>query len=247
MWSAPSLSQALDCLHLTSYLHVLGVFSISSCESCTSTSIQAGRCSTTYAGMVYLEPHRLGWEPILTSWLAKLQGMIGKDLCELFERLFKWQLAAALRFVRRAVKEQSPTEDSALATSTMRLVESLLEEFRPVEKAVSGGVASGGDMGNSDDNQGGDAGSGTAMVPGPAHSLDAATKIRWVEAIFVFSVVWAVGATGGSEDRSKFDTFFRTLASGQTPEVLVFCHPALQYLISSTTQKWTSAAHRVAF
>lgn len=175
------------------------------------------------AGMVYLEPHRLGWEPLLTSWLARMHGIIGKDLCQLFERLFKWQLAAALRFVRREVKELSPTEDSALATTTMRLIESLLDEFRPIEKASSGGAGGGGgDAGaNGDVGGGGDGGSGTTMVPGPAHSLDAATKISWVEAVFVFSVVWAVGATGGTEDRTKFDVFFRTLTGGQTPQVLL--------------------------
>lgn len=176
--------------------------------------------------MVYLEPHRLGWEPLLECWLTHMQAIVGKDLCQLFERLFKWQLAAVLRFVRREAKELSPTEDSALATATMRLVESLLDEFRPIEKAVSGGAA-GGDTGAVGD--GGSCGeSGTAMVPGPAHSLDSATKIKWVEAVFVFSVVWAVGATGGAEDRTKFDAFFRTLTSGQTPEVLL-SHASVKY------------------
>jgi dynein heavy chain, axonemal len=187
--------------------------------------------------MVYLEPHRLGWEPILAIWLAKMHAIIGKDLCELFERLFKWQLAAALRFVRREVKEQSPTEDSALAASTMRLIESLLDDFRPIEKAASGGA--GGDAGANGDATGvsGDAVSGTTMVPGPAHSLDAATKIKWVEAVFVFSVVWAVGATGGSDDRKRFNEFFRTLTSGQTPEVwLTSKHPCFRYRVGLTRQ-----------
>ena len=121
--------------------------------------------------MVYLEPHRLGWEPLLECWLTHMQAIVGKDLCQLFERLFKWQLAAVLRFVRREVKELSPTEDSALATATMRLIVSLLDEFRPIEKAASGG-AGGGDTGAVGVVGGGGDG-GTAMVPGPAHSLDA--------------------------------------------------------------------------
>jgi dynein heavy chain, axonemal len=172
------------------------------------------------AGMVYLEPHRLGWEPLLASWLAKLKPVVGADLCALFERLFKWQLAACLRFVRKEVKEQSPTEDSALATMAMRLIESMLDEFRPVEKASAGGAgadsAEASTAAASPDDR-----DGTAMVPGPAHALDAATKIKWVEAVFVFAVVWAVGATGGSEDRARFDAFFRQLTSGVTPQVLL--------------------------
>ena len=31
----------------------------------------------------------------------------------------------------------------------------------------------------------------------------------WVESLFVFSVVWSVGATGDTEGREAFDAFFR--------------------------------------
>ena len=95
------------------------------------TDISA-KTSPLGAGMVYLEPHQLGWEPLLTSWLATLPTALGSDMVQLTERLFKWMLPACLRFVRREVKEQSPTEDITLACNTMRLVLSLLDEFQPV-------------------------------------------------------------------------------------------------------------------
>ena len=38
-----------------------------------------------------------------------------------------------------------------------------------------------------------------------------------MEAIFVFSLVWGVGATGHAADRARFDVFLRELASGRTP------------------------------
>lgn len=161
--------------------------------------------------MVYMEPHRLGWEPLLTSWLGRLLPIIGGDLVAMFERLFKWQLAACLYFVRREVKEQSPTEDSALAANTMRLIESMLDEFQP--------VASGDGLAADNSKQSADKEAPLGATPGPAHALDAATKIKWVEAVFLFAVVWGVGATGGQEDRVKFDTFLRALAGGVTPLV----------------------------
>lgn len=39
---------------------------------------------------------------------------------------------------------------------------------------------------------------------------DATTQL-WVESLFVFSVVWGVGATGDTDGRQAFDTFFRYL------------------------------------
>ena len=163
-----------------------------------------------------MEPHRLGWEPLLASWLAQLRPVIGGDLVALFERLFKWQLAACLQFVRREAKEQSPTEDSALAANTMRIIESMLDEFQPVAAADGAAV----------EKDGADKGAAPEAAPGPAHALDAATKIKWVEAVFLFAVVWGVGATGGLEDRVKFDTFLRELCSGATPIVR---HPCAMY------------------
>lgn len=82
--------------------------------------------------MVYLEPHQLGWEPLLTSWLTTVPADLGQDLIQLLERLFKWMMPACLRFVRKEVKEQSPTEDIALANNTMRTILSLLDEFVPI-------------------------------------------------------------------------------------------------------------------
>lgn len=164
-----------------------------------------------------MEPHRLGWEPLLASWLARLRPVIGGDLVALFERLFKWQLAACLHFVRREVKEQSPTEDSALAANTMRLIESMLDEFQPV--AAPEGAAATADAGK----EGADKAAAPEATPGPAHALDAATRIKWVEAVFLFAVVWGVGATGGLEDRVKFDRFLRELCSGATPAVRSLC------------------------
>lgn len=48
--------------------------------------------------------------------------------------------------------------------------------------------------------------------------MDDTTKTQLVEGLFLFSMVWAVGATGDGDSRHKFDHFFRTLSMGGTPE-----------------------------
>lgn len=80
--------------------------------------------------MVYLEPHQLGWQPLLVSWMSTLPSSLGTCLIERIGRLFSWLLPACLRFVRKTIKEVSPTEDANIAHSAMNLFISLLDEFQ---------------------------------------------------------------------------------------------------------------------
>lgn len=48
-------------------------------------------------------------------------------------------------------------------------------------------------------------------------AMDETSRMQLVEGLFLFSMVWAVGATGDGESRAKFDTFFRTLSMGGLP------------------------------
>ena len=47
------------------------------------------------------------------------------------------------------------------------------------------------------------------MCLSAARGLDDSTIQLWVESLFMFSVVWSVGATGDTDGREAFDSFFR--------------------------------------
>ncbi len=49
-------------------------------------------------------------------------------------------------------------------------------------------------------------------------SYDEAVKLQLVEGVFLFSLVWSVGATGDGDSRVKFDTFLRSLCMNSVPE-----------------------------
>ncbi|CAD7701708.1 unnamed protein product [Ostreobium quekettii] len=92
----------------------------------------ASPATVSRCGMVYLEPHQLGWKPCLTSWLDTLpRATLGDPLVKRLEHLFLWMIPPCLRFVRKEVKETSPTTDTNLAMTAMKIVASLLTEFRP--------------------------------------------------------------------------------------------------------------------
>lgn len=79
--------------------------------------------------MVYLEPHQLGWRPLLTSWIAQLPTLLGQRAKTTITGLFDWLMPVSLKFMKRECKEQTPTEDTNLAQACMRLMQSLMDEF----------------------------------------------------------------------------------------------------------------------
>lgn len=58
--------------------------------------LQVSRC-----GMIYMEPHMLGWKPLLVSWLNTLPKTLNEENLELIKDLFDRMEEALLQFVRK--------------------------------------------------------------------------------------------------------------------------------------------------
>ena len=171
----------------------------------------ASPATVSRCGMVYLEPHQLGWRPLMTSWLATLEGVLTGEQRERVEALFEWMMPACLRFVRRSVKEMLPTMDANLARSCMATFANLLGPLRPeVEEGADG--EEGGAASPPPRRASVVALPTVAAAPKQPEGADAA-----VDAWFLFSMVWSVGCTGLGDGRAAFDAFLRELSSGAAP------------------------------
>ena len=74
--------------------------------------------------MVYMEPHLLGWEPILESWLNTLPETISPENRTMLKDMFTRYGPCLLNFVRKGgFSENSPTSDANLIHSCMNLVD----------------------------------------------------------------------------------------------------------------------------
>ena len=51
--------------------------------------------------MIYMEPHMLGWKPLLVSWLSTLPKTLNEENLELIKDLFDRMGEALLQFVRK--------------------------------------------------------------------------------------------------------------------------------------------------
>ena len=92
----------------------------------------ASPATVSRCGMVYMEPSQLGWQPLMTSWLARLPpSLLAHDSQrKLLEDLFLWLLEPCLWFVRKCCRAPVPTSDILLANSLMRLLDAHLDDWR---------------------------------------------------------------------------------------------------------------------
>uniref|UniRef100_A0A8C0TTX9 Dynein axonemal heavy chain 3 n=1 Tax=Canis lupus familiaris TaxID=9615 RepID=A0A8C0TTX9_CANLF len=99
-------------LSVLSLLHRYGINSL----------IQAGplfvpaRC-----GMIYMEPHQLGWKPLKDSYMDTLPTSLTEEHKELVNDMFMWLVQPCLEFIRLQCKFVVQTSPVHLAFSMMRL------------------------------------------------------------------------------------------------------------------------------
>ena len=84
----------------------------------------ASPATVSRCGMVYLEPHQLGWKPLLASWAAVLPDLL-KPHAERITSTVEWLLTPLARYLRRSLSEISPTGDANVAVALMRMTHAL--------------------------------------------------------------------------------------------------------------------------
>ena len=140
----------------------------------------ASPATVSRCGMVYLEPHQLGWRPLCVSWLAEFPEHFDKKFKERVLGLFDWLLPVSIRFLRREMKEVAATteEGTNVAVTLMRTFRALLVAPLSDPKAIT-------------------------------KELKKEMETH-IDATFVFALTWSVGGSAGSnEHRALFDTFLR--------------------------------------
>ena len=166
----------------------------------------ASPATVSRCGMVYMEPHSLGWQPLMTSWLNTLPPNVTKEQRAHLEELFLWFLDPCLWYLRRECRSPVPTTDIMLAVAVMRLIFSHLDIWHdPPEGA-------------------------------PPTAPDPKKGIEILQGLFLFAMIWGVGASVDGAGREKFDVFFKQLLRKEVPEILTTIPGASQPIIPEKTK-----------
>ncbi|KAF0873023.1 DYH7 protein, partial [Crocuta crocuta] len=146
----------------------------------------ASPATVSRCGMIYMEPHMLGWRPLMLSWINLLPAVISIIQKEFIVGLFDRMIPVSVEFIRKHTKELSPTSDTNLVRSLMNLIDCFMDDFANEVKAKE-----------RNDRE--------------TYSL--------LEGIFLFSLIWSVGASCNEDDRLKFDKILRELMEGPISEL----------------------------
>ena len=146
----------------------------------------ASPATVSRCGMVYLEPHQLGWRPLCLSWIASFPEHIDKKFRERVLGLFDWLVPVSIRFLKRELKEAAATtpEGTNVAVNLMRTFKSLLVDPMSDPKAYT-------------------------------KEFKKEMELH-VDSTFIFAATWSLGGSAASnEGRAAFDLFFRAAFEGR--------------------------------
>ncbi|XP_053550231.1 dynein axonemal heavy chain 3 [Bombina bombina] len=90
---------------------------------------QASPATVSRCGMIYMEPHQLGWKPLKDSYMETLPADLTDEHKELINDMFNWLVQPCLDFIRLECKFLVQTSPIHLAYSMMRLYTCLLDEI----------------------------------------------------------------------------------------------------------------------
>ncbi|XP_054578836.1 dynein axonemal heavy chain 7 [Eptesicus fuscus] len=169
----------------------------------------ASPATVSRCGMIYMEPHMLGWRPLMMSWVNLLPPTLNSTQKEFLMSLFDRMVPVSVEFIRKHTKELSPTSDTNLVRSLMNLIDCFMDEFADEVKVRE-----------RNDRE--------------AYSL--------LEGIFLFSLIWSVGASCRDDDRLKFNKILRELMEGPISDIT-----RNRFKILSSPEQTSSKALTVPF
>uniref|UniRef100_A0A0D9RH02 Dynein axonemal heavy chain 7 n=1 Tax=Chlorocebus sabaeus TaxID=60711 RepID=A0A0D9RH02_CHLSB len=169
----------------------------------------ASPATVSRCGMIYMEPHMLGWRPLMLSWVNMLPASVSVIQKEFIMSLFDRMVPVSIEFIRKHTKELSPTSDTNLVRSLMNLIDCFMDDFADEVKLKERGDRE-------------------------TYSL--------LEGIFLFSLIWSIGASCTDDDRLKFNKILRELMEGPISD-----RTRNTFKLQSGTEQTSSKALTVTF
>jgi dynein heavy chain, axonemal len=139
----------------------------------------ASPATVSRCGMIYMEPHSLGYDCLLDTWFARLADKILATTKMQLQVLFDTWLATTINMLRRVCKEPMESMDNNLIGSLLRILDCTFDEYRDID-----GVE-------------------------PKTAAEVASLDETIEGRFMFAMIWSLCCTVDTKGRQSFDAFVR--------------------------------------
>lgn len=172
--------------------------------------VVASPATVSRVGIIYMEPKGLGLDVLLQSWLDRMPPCTPDGVKSKIIYYFDLYVTPCLSFIRVNTKELVPTVDNNLAESLLRILDCYLEPYHLDEGRA------------------------------PPTDLMIADLVTCIDPLFVFALIWSVGATTNEDGRRMFDAFLRqelyaNKFSWQFPKT----GSVYDFIFIIETKKWT--------
>nr|KAF6302477.1 dynein axonemal heavy chain 14 [Pipistrellus kuhlii] len=169
----------------------------------------ASPATVSRCAMVYMDPVDLGWEPYVTSWLAKTSKIMSPSGVECLEFLINNSVKDGLQFIKNHQKFQPfPVQNITIVTTLCRILDAFFEFM-----SKNGGFGQGEDVKAVSSKRS----SLHLKVPVKFKNVDKSNESPWylekypdklttmIQKLFVFAFTWAFGGTLKREDEHEDD------------------------------------------
>ncbi|KXZ43278.1 hypothetical protein GPECTOR_96g744 [Gonium pectorale] len=149
--------------------------------------------------IIAMQPSLLGWRPVLDSWVKTLPEVVTPPLREYVYKLVDWLVSPCLRLVVKDLVQPVPCQDINLIVSFTRLFQNLMLAYLQPPPPPQPGR------------------SGTAAQHEPTDEVVDKTGMHMVglECLFVFSLIWSLGASVDAAGRATFSEQLRKFLRGE--------------------------------
>ena len=89
----------------------------------------ASPATVSRCGMVYMEPHQMGWRPLFNSWKNKLPATFHEEHLKVINELGDVIIQPCLDYIRSDCVETTPTQDQNIVQSLLRIWRALMSVF----------------------------------------------------------------------------------------------------------------------
>jgi len=140
----------------------------------------ASPATVSRCGMIYMEPHSLGFQPLVESWLNELPRLMDTRFKIKLNILFDTYVKSGLAMMRRNCEEPLPSTDHNLVTSLMNILDCYFVDY--------------------EEKEGEDPPSKEVMED----------LFKNLDSLFFFAFVWSICCTVDSKGRVFMDSYLRS-------------------------------------